>query len=91
MQFMQRYQPDYLMNLGKCIGVAIAVPGVLSKLWKLRMLLKLRRKLGPADIWLNHYLRRNKMFVTIPTESRITNISDGETATHRKLTKHKTP
>lgn len=70
------------MPLSSCIRDSISVPGIFSKLFKLRMLLMLRRTIGFGDIYINHFLIEKALFVTIPTENLVENIGDGESATH---------
>lgn len=48
------------------------------------MLVVLRHKIGRGDITLNHYLGKTGRLVSIPRETLVTNIGDGESATHTK-------
>ena len=86
-EFWQEYSSakiDLPLSLGTCLKESLRYPGLFSKLIKFRMLVVLRHKIGRGDITLNHYLGKTGRLVSIPRETLVTNIGDGESATHTK-------
>ena len=67
-----------------CIREGLRVPGLLSKAILVRTLLNHRLELGPGDILMDIFLKDSRKFVTVPSQSVVKNIGDGEDATHTK-------
>lgn len=72
------------MPISVCIRDSLRVPGIFSKLLKLRMLLILRKKIGFGDIYIDHFLAKRNLLVSIPNKNLVENIGDGDRATHTK-------
>lgn len=85
--FWEEYSSAHIelpMSLATCLKESLRYPGLFSKLIKFRMLVVLRHKIGRGDITLNYYLGKTDRLVSIPRETLVTNIGDGESAAHTK-------
>lgn len=80
----RKSNPPTSLRVIECIQESLYEPGLLSKLWKLRILLGVRKGFGPGDVAMNIYARKNKLFCAVPSTSMIRNIGDGPEATNTK-------
>lgn len=71
-------------SIRECVQIASYTPGLISKLLKFRMLIKLRKSMGKGDIAMNYFLAKSKRMAVISSTNLVTNVGYGSDATHTK-------